>query len=152
MKTTDNPVLQQFHIDGVKHISPADSLQAVMRGEAIILDVREESEWLFESIDLEDVFYHPMSVILDRLVHIPTDKPIIVFCLGGVRSSKVANLLNIQGFKDVANLDGGLRAWKAQGLPLRSNPTVGCGCSAQPVEKEQGESSGGCSGCSSNCC
>ena len=29
MKTTDKPTLQDFHIDGVKHINPSDALEAI---------------------------------------------------------------------------------------------------------------------------
>jgi len=128
MTTTDKPTLQDFHIDGVKHITPDNAFAAVKNSEAILLDIREENEWKLESIPLNDVYYQPMSVIMERLSFIPRDKAIIVFCPGGVRSAKVANLLTMQGFKDVANLDGGFSMWKSQGLPFESNLSFGCGC------------------------
>jgi hydroxyacylglutathione hydrolase len=128
MTTTDKPTLQDFHIEGVRHITPVNALAAVKKCEALLLDVREENEWKLESIPLDDVYYQPMSLIMDRLSFIPRDKAIITFCPGGVRSTKVANLLNIQGFKDVVNLDGGFTMWKSQGLPFESNLSFGCGC------------------------
>lgn len=128
MTTTDKPVLQDFHIEGVKHITPSNAFVAVNNGEAILLDVREENEWKLEFISLDAVYYQPMSVIMERLSFIPKDRAIIVFCPGGVRSTKVANLLNIQGFKNVANLDGGFSMWKSQGLPFDSNLSFGCVC------------------------
>ncbi|MCX6220946.1 MAG: rhodanese-like domain-containing protein [Bacteroidia bacterium] len=129
MKTTERPTLQNFHIEGVKHIVPSDAHQAIVKGEAVLIDVRELSEVRLEKIPLDRVLNHPMSVITDRLPYISKDQHIILICQGGVRSVKVANLLNRQGYPDVANLEGGISLWKAQGLPIESNiPVGGCGC------------------------
>lgn len=150
---TKTPQFQEFHIEGINHISPVAALEAVKSGEAIILDVREENELVYESILLDEVMYHPMSEIMDRLPHIPNDKLIIVACPGGVRSSKVANLLVMQGFKAVANLDGGLMMWKMQGLPFESRASMGCGCGSHCDASENEETSGSCGcGCNSDCC
>ena len=46
--------------------------------------------------------------------------------LGG-RGTKVANLLNLQGFRQVANLDGGLVQWKAGGFPVEDILPDACG-------------------------
>ena len=125
MKTTDTPLLQNFHIEGVKHISPSDALEAITNGDAVMLDVREINEVKLESVPLDRVLNHPMSVIIDRLPYISKDQNIIAACHGGVRSAKVANLLNMQGYPNVANLDGGLMMWKAKGLPFESNLSFG---------------------------
>ena len=136
MKTTDKPTLQEFHIDGVKHIAPGDALKLIEKNEAVLIDVREENEVALENIPLENVLYHPMSVIMDRLPYIAKDQNIILGCPGGVRSAKVANLLNLQGYPNVANLDGGFNKWKSLGLPYSvklafsglSYAGGGCGC------------------------
>lgn len=135
MNTTDKPTLQEFHIAGVKHIKPSDAMQALSNKEAVLIDVREVNEVMLESIPLDDVLFHPMSIIMDRLPYIPKDKNIILGCPGGVRSTKVANLLNLQGYLHVANLDGGFTIWQSQGFPyeksnLLSGGGCGCGCSA----------------------
>jgi len=109
MKTTDKPTLQDFHIDGVKHINPIDALEALQNGEAVMIDVREIDEVKLESVPLDRVLNHPMSVILDRLPYITKDQNIIVACPGGVRSSRVASLLIQNGYENVASLDGGLK-------------------------------------------
>jgi len=36
MITTEKPTLQEFHIEGVKHITPLNALEAVKNKEAII--------------------------------------------------------------------------------------------------------------------
>jgi len=131
MRTTDKPILQSFHIEGVKHISPTDTLEAINKGDAVLIDVREVYEVSVESVPLDHVLNHPMSVIMDRLAYIVKDQNIILACTAGVRSTKVANLLTIQGYPNVANLDGGLREWKAIGLPFESDlPNIGCSCNS----------------------
>ena len=138
MKTTEKPTLQDFHIEGVKHINPADALEAINKGEAVMLDVRELNEVKLESVPLDRVINHPMSVIMDRLPYIAKDQNIIVACPGGVRSVKVTNLLVMQGYPNVANLDGGLMLWKAKGLPFESNLSFGgCGCNSGTSSKSR---------------
>ena len=144
MKTTEKPTFQEFHIDGVKHINPQDAFDCLKKNEAVLIDVRENDEIEIDSIPLDNVLNHPMSTIMDRLSLISKEQNIILMCPGGVRSTKVANLLNIQGYPNVANLDGGFKLWKSLGLPFESIIPSGNGCS------------GGCSSCSpdakSSCC
>jgi rhodanese-related sulfurtransferase len=132
MKTVETPIFQDFHIEGVKHIAPKDAYELIQTKQAVMIDVREMDEVKAEGVDMEGVLYHPMSAILDRLSYISKNQKIILACPGGVRSSKVANLLNRFDYPEVANLDGGLMQWKVQGLPykvhLKINTGAGCGC------------------------
>lgn len=131
MRTTETPTIQEFHIDGVRHITPSYAFEAIEKGEAVLIDVRELSEVRLEKIPLDRVLNHPMSVIMDRLPYISKDQNIILICQGGIRSVKIANLLNRQGYPNVANLEGGITMWKAKGLPIESSlPYGGCGCNS----------------------
>ena len=128
MISTYKPIFQEFNIEGVQHITPQNALTELQNGTAIMVDVREEPEFKLESIPLNNVFYYPMSAIVEQLQNIPIDKPIIVVCNAGVRSSKVVNLLNRNGFINSVNLDGGIIMWKALGLPVDSDISSPCGC------------------------
>ncbi|MFZ4550055.1 MAG: rhodanese-like domain-containing protein [Bacteroidales bacterium] len=131
MITNHIPIYQEFSIEGVQHITPQNAFIELQNGTAIMVDVREEAEFKLESIPLNNVFFYPMSGIMEQLKNIPSDNPIFVVCNAGVRSSKVVNLLNHSGFINSANLDGGLIMWKALGLPVESDisSVCGCGCS-----------------------
>ncbi len=133
----NDPKAQDFQIEGVAHISAYDAFAAMIDGEVLMLDVREEHEKQQGKFgDYENIIYHPMSRIMATLEKIPRDQPIVVCCAEGIRSTKIANLLKIQEFADVANLDGGLEAWKAAGMPVTGAPASSCGsCSC------------GCGGC-----
>ncbi|HCE58794.1 MAG TPA: hypothetical protein DER09_13445 [Prolixibacteraceae bacterium] len=129
MRTTEYPSNQNFTVEGVKHINVADAFEDLQNGEAVMIDVREMEEVQIESFQHERVLNHPMSVIMDRLPYIAKDQSIIVACTSGIRSVKIANLLQYQGFPDVSNLDGGLVAWRKNKLPTLSIlPETGCGC------------------------
>jgi len=46
--------------------------------------------------------------------------PVYVYCLSGVRSGKAADWLAANGFKEVINLDGGIKAWKEAGKKVET--------------------------------
>jgi predicted sulfurtransferase len=95
MKTTEKPTIQGFHIDGVRHVTPNDALDAIEKGEAVMIDVREFKEVALESIPLDHVLNHPMSMIMDRLPYISKNQNIIIICQGGVRSVKITDIIHI---------------------------------------------------------
>ncbi|MBP6871459.1 MAG: rhodanese-like domain-containing protein [Bacteroidales bacterium] len=134
MVTYNKPIFQDFNIEQVMHISPSEANDVLKNNEAILIDVREQDEILTENIPLENVLYHPMSVILDRLAYIAKDQHIILGCPAGIRSTKVANLMILNGYPHVANLDGGFNEWKQQGFPYEANMSlgIGCGCDVPP--------------------
>jgi rhodanese-related sulfurtransferase len=56
--------------------------------------------------------------LTDRLEKIRRDKPIVLQCQGGARSSIAASVLRAGGFHDVMNLTGGIAGWQHAGLPV----------------------------------
>ena len=81
-----------------------------------VLDVRSANEW--NEGHLPGATHIPLGYLGDRLGEIPPDKPVVVQCQSGGRSSIAASILERAGYRDVANLTGGLSAWTASGLPL----------------------------------
>jgi hydroxyacylglutathione hydrolase len=55
----------------------------------------------------------PFAQLRSRLEQVPTNKPIVVHCAGGWRSSVAASLLRAQGFQHVCDLVGGYNQWAA---------------------------------------
>ena len=62
----------------------------------------------------------PLNHLSERLSELPRDRPILVYCAGGYRSSIAASLLQRQGFTHVSELAGGIAAWDAGRLPIES--------------------------------
>jgi rhodanese-related sulfurtransferase len=62
----------------------------------------------------------PLSHLFENLAVIPKDRPLVVFCAGGYRSSMAASLLQRAHFAPVAEIAGGLAAWESAHLPLQT--------------------------------
>jgi molybdopterin/thiamine biosynthesis adenylyltransferase/rhodanese-related sulfurtransferase len=73
-----------------------------------LLDVREPYEYQIAQIGGTLI---PQNDVPNRLGEIPRDREIIVHCRSGARSQKIAELLKQSGYKDVANVAGGILAW-----------------------------------------
>jgi rhodanese-related sulfurtransferase len=65
----------------------------------------------------------PMGQVRSRLDELPRDRPVAVVCHLGGRSAQVTAFLVASGF-DARNVEGGMRAWAAAGLPLEAEPGV----------------------------
>ncbi|MDA3780449.1 MAG: rhodanese-like domain-containing protein [Bacteroidales bacterium] len=128
MITTNKPTIQDFQIEGVKHITPLNAFELLQKEKAILIDVREIDEVEFERVNMDNVLYYPMSTIPDKLKYIAKDQNIILICPAGLRSTKVVNLLNIQDYPNVANLDGGFTSWRKHNLPFESKSINTGGC------------------------
>ena len=84
--------------------------------DAVILDVREQDEW--DAGHAPGAVHIPLGDLPSRLGDLPDDEnTLAVVCRSGGRSSRAVAWLSQQGF-DVANLDGGMRAWHGAGKPL----------------------------------
>ena len=82
----------------------------------LLVDVRTPHE--NETRRIEGSVSLPLSHLAERAKDLPRDRPLIVHCAGGYRSSIAASLLQRLGFRQVSELAGGLAAWEAAGLPL----------------------------------
>ena len=80
----------------------------------LLIDVRTAQEWSDGHID--GAMNIPLSQLSERLAELPTDRPLIVYCASGYRSAIAASLLRRAGRPDVANVVGGLAAWKSAQL------------------------------------
>jgi hydroxyacylglutathione hydrolase len=59
----------------------------------------------------------PLGHLGERLAELPADRPLLVHCAGGYRSSIAASLLQRHGFT-VGEIAGGIAAWEAGRLPI----------------------------------
>jgi rhodanese-related sulfurtransferase len=62
----------------------------------------------------------PLNHLKENLEKLPKDRPLLVYCAGGYRSSIAASLLQASGFDPVSEIAGGIAAWEAAKLPIRS--------------------------------
>jgi hydroxyacylglutathione hydrolase len=100
-------------------------------GKPFVLDVRTDSEW--ESGHIEGALHIHGGKLEERFSEIPRDRQVAVICGSGYRASIASSFLKREGYNDVANVLGGMTAWKAAGLP-----TVGGHDPLPPLESTPG--------------
>jgi rhodanese-related sulfurtransferase len=94
---------------------PSVTVDQVPSG-AFLLDVREPDEWVVGHAP--GACHLPMSQVPARMAEVPRDGDVLVVCRSGIRSAQVVGFLLANGWDNVINLDGGMRAWVAAGHPL----------------------------------
>jgi rhodanese-related sulfurtransferase len=66
----------------------------------------------------------PLNRLTENLEKLPKDRPLLVYCADGYRSSIAASLLQSHGFPRVSEIAGGIVAWEAANLPVESAPAL----------------------------
>ena len=99
-------------VQRTERISPEDwAHESAQPSPPFLLDVRTSSEW--EQSRIEGSSNIPLNDLRVRIAELPHGRRIVVHCAGGYRSSIAASLLKLHGFEDVADLAGGIGAWRA---------------------------------------
>ncbi len=94
-------------------LSPQLAADRLGEGETVqptLVDVRAPGErdekYIAGSVSV------PLSQLLTRVGELPKDRPLIVYCAGGYRSSIAASVLESLGYSDVSEVAGGIAAWE----------------------------------------
>ena len=89
--------------------------------DARFLDIREQDEW--DRGHAPNALHIPMNELPGRLDELAplleADGPVVVTCRSGGRVSRVLPWLEVNGY-EVANLQGGMRAWHEAGRPMEA--------------------------------
>jgi glyoxylase-like metal-dependent hydrolase (beta-lactamase superfamily II)/rhodanese-related sulfurtransferase len=93
-------------------ITSAALRERLGRGPVLLIDVRAEAEWRQEAI--RGSVNIPLQHLRARASEI-AERPVVVYCRTGERSSTAASLLEQAGRMNVVDLIGGITAWKASG-------------------------------------
>jgi len=82
---------------------------------AQLVDVRADHEW--EAGRIAGAKHVPLPELPQRTAEIDQDRPVVVYCRGGNRSSMATAALNDVGF-DAVKLSEGIVGWSEEELPL----------------------------------
>ena len=99
-------------------VDPSEATHLINREEALVIDVRDPGEYgQGHILGARNV---PLTRIVEGVAGVVKrkDRPLVVYCDGGSRSSKAAAALKQQGYSRVASLSGGIGAWQQAGLPV----------------------------------
>ena len=105
-------------VRGVNSVSPAEAVKMINHDNALVLDVREDSE--YQDGHIINAMHVPLSQLNDKQAELDKHKnrPIIAACRSGHRSGQACTTLKKAGFENVYNLSGGIMGWKNANLPL----------------------------------
>jgi len=82
---------------------------------AQILDVRETDEFTGPLGHIKGAVLIPLGELTERAGELEPGRPVVAVCRAGGRSAQATVILQKAGFKDVANLTGGMLRWRAEG-------------------------------------
>ncbi len=60
----------------------------------------------------------PLNHLTEKIGELPKNRPLLIYCAGGYRSSIAASLLQSRGFTDASEIAGGIAGWEAATLPV----------------------------------
>lgn len=112
-------------------MSPASCFDRVRNGDALLVDVRERTEW--ERGFARAALLLPLSDLTRSRVdwaalrQTVKQREMILYCGAGVRSNLAARILCAEGFQ--ASNGGALREWAEAGWPIAKPTLSDCGSS-----------------------
>ncbi len=110
----------------IKTISPEEALDLHHKKKCNLIDIRDIRELQKEG-RIDDSAHIPRGMLefwLDpesayfKDGKIDTNKEIVLFCAGGLRSALATKTLKDMGFKNISHIDGGFGAMKDKGFKI----------------------------------
>jgi rhodanese-related sulfurtransferase len=113
-------------IPAISVTEAAASLASTTESRPLLVDVREANEFALMRVDGAALV--PLSGFAARFEELPHDRPLLLMCAAGGRSARATEFLRANGYPDATNVTGGITAWNAAGLPVRTGtPAAGEG-------------------------
>jgi rhodanese-related sulfurtransferase len=92
-----------------------DEAQKLIDDGAQLVDVRADHEW--DAGRIAGARHVPLAELAERTGEIDKDRPVVLYCRGGNRSTMATDALTDAGF-DAVKLSEGIVGWEGAGLPL----------------------------------
>jgi rhodanese-related sulfurtransferase len=94
-----------------------EEAKALLDDGAQLVDVRVAHEW--DAGHIPGASHLPLEELAERSGELDQERPVILYCRGGTRSSMAAEALDGAGF-DAVKLSEGIVGWEEAGLELDS--------------------------------
>jgi rhodanese-related sulfurtransferase len=139
-----------------REVCPTTTRRLIGEG-ALLVDVRERNEVERLAFAVPGAVVMPLSELEQRFSELPRERELVVACQSGPRSLKATYFLMYQGYKHVANMQGGIVKWASKGFPVVGKAIAGqeapqgC-CTQQPTAAACCESSAASDAVNRACC
>jgi rhodanese-related sulfurtransferase len=98
----------------IREVGREEARRLVEEG-AQLIDVRADHEW--EAGRIAGAEHIALPDLPQHIAELDRDRPVVVYCRGGNRSSMAAAALGEAGF-DAVKMDAGIVGWSEEGLPM----------------------------------
>ena len=105
--------------DGVVEIS-AEKVKTLIKEDINLVDVRTPGEYSQGKIGEAILINYRDKSFREEVGKLDREKPILVYCARGGRSSSAAETLKEMGFSTVYNYGGGFQDWKSRGEEIEN--------------------------------
>ena len=102
----------------VKHVDPKQAQQLIVDKKVIVLDLRTPTEFKAARIKGAANIDCLAPDFEERIKGLDKSKSYLVHCASGGRSTRSLSTFQRQQFHSIYHLDGGIKAWEKDGLPL----------------------------------
>lgn len=99
-------------IKGINQITTSELKELLQDKNKQFIDVRTPGE--FNQKKIRGFKNIPLNELEVKAGSLDKDKPVVVICQSGMRSSNAARLLKKKGFKEITNVKGGMMSWKGK--------------------------------------
>ncbi len=111
--------------EGIENLTPPELASELANGDVLLVDLREAAELQNQGVIAGALhaprgmleFYADPATPYHRQEFDPSRRTVL-YCASGGRSALACSALKQMGFRNVAHLDGGLKAWTAAGNPV----------------------------------
>ena len=101
----------------IRHLDVDNFNNAILGHAGKLVDVRTPSEYANYHIPGAVNIDYKNDNFKEEFNKLDKKTPVLIYCRSGVRSGRARDILEKEGFK-VYNLDHGIKAWKAEGMPV----------------------------------
>lgn len=98
--------------ESYEEASPTELKARLDKGEATLIDVRNQSEW--DEGHIEGARHIMLGTLKKRLSEIPFDRTVVLQCQSGARSGIAISYLQSQGYNHAVNMIGGYMQWQRE--------------------------------------
>jgi rhodanese-related sulfurtransferase len=129
----------RIELPPAREVCPTTTRRLLAEG-ALLVDVRELAEVAQTAFDMPGVVLLPLSELQQRHAELPRDHLLVLASQGDERSLKATYFLMVQGYTQVAHMQGGIEKWARKGFPIRGAVPLGlataAACCGAPVPSE----------------
>lgn len=107
---------------GVMHVNSANFRKLINKQNGTLLDVRTTSEFSNGHIEGSGQLNYYTMDFRQKLLLLPKNQPVYLYCNTGWRSKRAAEILVAKGYTEVYNLERGIMEWNLLDYPVIVEP------------------------------